>query len=244
MSIADKLTKIAENEQKVYDAGVERVWYGITNGGTREYYYRGFQGWGLSAEGTKPVTDITVVGDGRYMFYNVKNVGTKPIDFKAIEEQQRIRLDFSRCTNAQYLCQNAEIDAFNVMDLSNANANSDALYFLFAESKIRWVEKLIVSENTSKFNTSFYMAKSLTHCIFDGVINKTGLAIPSYTLLDKESITSIINILSDDTSGLSVSINGIPINKAFETAEGKNDGMKSEEWLSLVATKPNWTIAT
>ena len=27
-----------------------------------------------------------------------------------------------------------------------------------------------------------------------------------------------------------------------KTSEGANDGNTSEEWLNLIATKPNWTI--
>lgn len=244
MSIAEKYTTLTEKIPEVYEAGIERMWNSVTNNGARENYSYAFRSWGMSMDTIKPSHDIKVVGDGRSMFRNVKNTGTEPIDLKAVEERQGIKFDFSECTNPQYLFNGANIDTLNVVDLSNANATTDCLYFLFAESKIRWVEKLIVSENTSRFYNSFYQATKLTHCIFEGVINQTGLAIPNYTLLDKESIESIINCLSDDTEGLSVSINRDVINKAFETAEGKNDGLKSEEWLSLVASKPNWTIAT
>ena len=244
MSIADKLTTIAENEQKVYNAAIERMWNGITRDGERTYYYLGFNAWKLSMDTIRPTKDIKVVGDGRSLFRNVKNIGTKPIDLKVIEERQGMKFDFSECTNPQYLFDGAEIEVLNVVDLSNANASVTVLYFIFANSKIKWIEKLIVSENTSKFDTSFYKAHNLTHCIFEGVLNKNGLAIYDYNKLDKESITSIINILSDDTEGLSVYTNRNVIIEAFETSEGANDGIDSEEWLALVASKPNWTIST
>lgn len=244
MSISDKLTEIAENQQKVYDAGIERMWEDITIGGTRTNYYHAFRNGGMSMEGIKPTHDIKVVGDGTEMFRNVKNTGTEPIDLKAVEERQGIKFDFSECTNPYQMFYLSEIDTLNILDLSNANANASCLYFLFAESKIRRIEKLIISENTSKFYSSFYNARSLTHCVFEGVINKTGLALYQYNPLDKESVTSVINVLSDDTEGLSVTMQRGLINKVFETAEGKTDGVTSEEWLSLVATKPNWTIAT
>ena len=244
MSIADKITTLTEKIPEVYDAGIERMWEDITIGGTRTNYYHAFRNGGMSMEGIKPTHDIKVVGDGTEMFRNVKNTGTEPIDLKAVEERQGIKFDFSECTNPYQMFYLSEIDTLNILDLSNANANANCLYFLFADCKIRWIEKLIISENTSKFNTSFYKATDLTHCIFEGVINKTGLIINSYTLLDKESIISIVNCLSDETEGLGVTIHKTSVAKAFETAEGKNDGLNSEEWLSLVATKPNWTIAT
>lgn len=58
----------------------------------------------------------------------------------------------------------------------------------------------------------------------------------------KEGIISTVNALSNATSGLSVGFGLNNVNKAFETSEGANDGSTSEEWLNLVATKPNWTI--
>lgn len=243
MSIADKLTTIAENEQKVYYAAIERMWNGITDYGKKDYS-RAFLNWGMSMDTIRPTKDIKVVGGAVSMLYGVKNIGTEPIDLKVVEERQGMKFDFSECTNPQYLFYKSEIDVVNVVDLSNANQNTEVLYFTFAECALRRIEKIIVSENTAKFALSFYKANNLTHCIFEGVLNKTGLAIHEYNKIDKESITSIINILSDDTEGLSVSINRNVIRKAFETSEGANDGINSEEWLALVASKPNWTIST
>ena len=48
--------------------------------------------------------------------------------------------------------------------------------------------------------------------------------------------------LSTTTTGLTVTFSKTAVDKAFETAEGANDGSTSPEWLALVATRPNWGI--
>ena len=63
------------------------------------------------------------------------------------------------------------------------------------------------------------------------------------TLLDKESLTSIINCLSDSTSGLTVTLSLTAVNKAFEITNGADNGSNSTEWLNLVNTRSNWTIS-
>lgn len=60
--------------------------------------------------------------------------------------------------------------------------------------------------------------------------------------LSKESLESIVNSLSSETSGLTLILKLQAVNKAFETSEGANDGSNSTEWQTLVNTKPNWTI--
>ena len=57
------------------------------------------------------------------------------------------------------------------------------------------------------------------------------------TKLNKESITSVINRLSSGANGLTVTLSLTAVNNAFE---GGRDGT---EWQTLIATKPNWTIA-
>ena len=53
------------------------------------------------------------------------------------------------------------------------------------------------------------------------------------TKLSKASITSIINGLSADTSGNTVTLSKTAVNNAFT----------DDEWATLIATKSNWTIS-
>ena len=47
MSIAEKLKTIAENEQKVYEAGQNVIWDYLTNYGEKTNYSGAFSSWGM-----------------------------------------------------------------------------------------------------------------------------------------------------------------------------------------------------
>jgi hypothetical protein len=59
--------------------------------------------------------------------------------------------------------------------------------------------------------------------------------------LSKASIKSIMDVLSSTTSGLTITLSGAAVDKAFETAEGANDGRESSEWITL-STAKNWYV--
>lgn len=87
----------------------------------------------------------------------------------------------------------------------------------------------------------FDYCRTLTNLTIEGTIGQNGFNA-SWAPLSKASLTSVVNALSSTTTGLTVTVRASAVKKAFETSEGANDGMSSEEWLTLVATKPNWTI--
>lgn len=72
---------------------------------------------------------------------------------------------------------------------------------------------------------------------------KTGLDMTISSNLSKSTIESVMKGLASEESGKGISFLLKVVNKAFETSEGANDGANSIEWQTLVATKPNWTIA-
>ena len=72
MSIAEKLTTIAENEQRVYDAGKNHrtrdFWERITGNGARTNYNNGFRNTDLTGE-TFP-EDLFTIKNSPTLFYN------------------------------------------------------------------------------------------------------------------------------------------------------------------------------
>lgn len=58
------------------------------------------------------------------------------------------------------------------------------------------------------------------------------LNMSSAKVLSKDSITSVINIFSTETSGKAITL----------SLDATNNGSNSTEWQMLVATKTNWTI--
>lgn len=95
------------------------------------------------------------------------------------------------------------------------------------------IDELRSSAN-SKFSTNtFQNCTKLERMNVTGVIANNYFDIHWSTLLNKDSITSIINALSPTTSGLTVTIS--------QTA--KEAAFTADEWAALIATKPNWTIS-
>lgn len=92
------------------------------------------------------------------------------------------------------------------------------------------------------YNYCFTYCTELEHVIFYGTIG-TALSFQYSSKLDKESITSIVSILSTSVSGKTLTLSKAAVNKAFETSEGANDGSTSDEWNTLVASKSNWTVS-
>lgn len=117
----------------------------------------------------------------------------------------------------------------------NATAN-----YMFNASKIENIVELEVNEYTA-FLHLFRQCSNLTHCIITGTIAQNGLDFSACSLLDKPSITSVINSAST-TATITVTLSLKAVNKAFETSEGVNDGSTSEEWLALIGAKQNVTI--
>jgi hypothetical protein len=74
MSVAEKLTTIAENQQKVFDAGArseyDRLWDALQMNGTRTVYAIGFAGHCWTDDVFDPKYPITATTNATYMFWN------------------------------------------------------------------------------------------------------------------------------------------------------------------------------
>lgn len=125
-----------------------------------------------------------------------------------------------------------------IIFLSGGNA-SNAFYNATAMKTIR---PITVVEGVVFGDTCFYRCVSLENISFNGTLDSS-INLQWSTKLNRNSIMSVINALSTTTSGLTVTLSKTAVNKAFETTEGANDGSTSAEWLALVGTKSNWTIA-
>ncbi len=240
MSIAEKLTAIAENEQKVFDSGkqaeYDKFWDDYQQNGNRTNYEYGFSGRGWTDETFKPKYDITPTSDtNMFCFCGVTDM------IKALDNAG-VKLDLSRGVGGSYLLQNTLITRFPTIDASNRRAID---YFFLGNQNLEYVEKVILkSDGSQTFNNySFMNNPNLKDIRFEGVIGKNGFNISSSPLLSKASIESIINALSTVTSGLTVTLSKTAVNNAFETSTGLANGSTSQEWLDLIATKSNWTIS-
>lgn len=108
--------------------------------------------------------------------------------------------------------------------------------------KLKRIPKLIFDGATS-IGDMFLNCYELEELNCEGELAVNGLNLQYSTQLNKASISSVINVLSKTTTGLTVTLSQASVDKAFETSAGANDGNKSAEWLALRATRSNWTIA-
>lgn len=102
------------------------------------------------------------------------------------------------------------------------------------------IPKLIVGGNAS-FNMWFNNCQALTDITIEGSIDVT--ISFAWSPLNKPSIINVFDVLLSTATGQTVTFKKTAVDAAFETSEGANDGGTSDEWNTLVASKPNWTVS-
>ena len=229
MSIAEKLAKIAENEQAVFEAGVkseyDRFWDVYQENGNMTYYAYAFAGVGWTQSVFKPKYNIEPVTPTS-MFSSSSIVDIRP-------QTIGVDVDFSKCTSFYYLCSNSTIKYMGVVDCSSAQSAS--LSYIFSSAKeLVSVEKVIMPEMDSAgfADKSFENAVKLEHICIEGVIHRS-TSLRWSPLLSKASMESMINALSDTAEGQTIT---------FSQA-AKNNAFTDSEWAALIGTKPNWTFS-
>lgn len=243
-----------------YDEGYEAggnnalalMWDALQGSGSRvNYTQTAFEKTNFSARTFKPIYDIRP--DSAYlMFYqcpastaNIRKYGQ--VDMVAVEEEQGIVFDFSAVklfTNA--FC-TLLFSRLSTIDISNATTLERTFYggYHYTTSNkdlmCKRIEHLICSETSPFVTNTFQYHNALEYIGFEGVIAKT--INLGWSPLIKESILKLFGVLSDTATSVTVTLNLNAVNNAFETSKGALDGSTSEEWLNLVATKPNWTVS-
>lgn len=235
MSIAEKFEIIAD---EVYDAGkkaqYDAFWDSFQQNGERTDYRSAF-GAMWTAETFKPKYPIRPT-TANFMFYHNQGGGVHIDDFVEFCKENNVVLDYSQCVEAQYgigcLCS----PHFGTLDFSNATDLQQLFYgHSFGNNQshsVVTIDEFISSEITTYHINTFQHAVNLENIKMSGVVAKD-ITFQHCTKLTKASITSIINVLSNTTSGLTLTLS--------KTA--KENAFTAEEWATLIATKPNWTIS-
>ena len=197
-----------------------------------------FAGRSWNNETFKPTQDLILSGNCNYCFYN--NGANIDLVDRLAELGIQMNTAAMTSTNAVFaycrFTRIGEIDCTKCSVLNSTFANTSTLIT---------INKLIVHENLT-YSSAFYYCSALKEIRIEGVIGQNGLNLQWSKALSKASIESIINALSTNTSGLTVTLSKTAVNKAFETSEGANDGESSSEWGTLGGEsreKKNWTIS-
>lgn len=231
MTVAEKLTKIAENEPKVYEAGkqeyYDKFWNALQYGGRRTMYNYAFMQGGWTTETLKPKYTVTV-NQASYMFYanTVPNLDlSDPI------------YDFSNCTNYNAWLVYSSVVKVPKIDISKISMGANGLFN--GASKLETIVEFALPSTAISYAyptaNTFNNCTSLKNITVSGVIANTGFDLHWSTNLTIESLTSILTALTKDSSlatGKSITLPSAAQAKinADTTAKAQYDSAISAGW--------------
>lgn len=234
--IAEKLASIAANSPRVYEAGersgvqvgTDEMWDNIQNYGNRtnlRYFLADTAFTHIDPKYFIKATNAEGIFGGSV----VETVNWEKFDLSSVASLYNA---FGFCSNLRSIDTELGLSVYTATLLNSVFRNCTSLVRV----------KKITAYPAAVWKDSFTNCTELVEIIFAGTIGANGLDVHWSKDLNKPSLTSIINAYATDIS-LSVTLSRDAVKKAFETSEGANDGDTSEEWNSLIATKPNLTIA-
>ncbi len=242
MSIAEKLSIIAENEQKVYDAGYaagaqsgdggydqgftdgkkaeyDAFWDVFQQNGERTMYNYSFQGPGWTDDTFYPKYNITpsALQYDSYMFRN-----SKITDLKKRLNECGVIIDLSELYHLNHTFYGSAITHLPRITKKYNGVNSSGFNNVFSECRNLISIDSLVCRSADTYRTPFQNCASLTDIKIEGIIGRNGFSVQWSTNLTVESLLSILNALQDktgDTSGTEwvISIGNTNIAKLSET---------------------------
>jgi len=250
MTIAEKLTAIAENMKQMIDAGkqaeYDRFWDDYQKNGNPDGYEAAFAGQRWNSENWKPKYPIklngkTYLSSYRSMFqYFDRGCSNPPL------ELPEGTIDFTYGTRMQSMFENSNISLVEMNVIPQGSGTHDmtgAFRSTDITSRRLHTVKLGVSENTT-FSQTFTNTSELKNVSFvEGSVIGKNIDFQHSINLTKASIENILAVLSTTTSGLTLTLSKAAVNNAFETATDAADGASSQAWNDLIATRANWTIS-
>lgn len=236
MNRAETLKKIAENELRVFSAGYEQ---GKQSAITSSPFYLIGNLQGTFQNLVFPENYEMVLRIKRTpsstsnMFANSTNIKSVKLIADKIKDTDSIGVSKMFQYNK----------SIKTVDLTQWCRKFNGAISNFMESTL--IKRIIGALDFSSV-TGTYMAfansSSLEEIEFVPNSIKISLQFKHSKLLNKTSITSIVNGLDNEITGQTLSLSKTAVDNAFETSAGAADGSTSQEWLDLIATKTNWTI--
>jgi len=200
-------------------------WNVFQANGTRTDYSQAFIGGYFDDSTFKPEYKLNVTNAYR-MFQSAVN----------ITDLSKVEMDFSQCVDFAVTF-GGMAGLTKIGDISTVSADEVYRPFLGCSALVE-VGTFTVKETTT-FNHPFARCEALEEITFAGVIGQD--LDMSYSPLNKASIESIMDCLSETASGKTVTLKSGQVDVAFETSEGAADGR--EVFESLIAEKPNWVFS-
>jgi hypothetical protein len=228
MSIAEKLTTIAENQQSVYDAGkqseYDRFWDTYQQNGNQINYEKVFAGYPWTKEIFRPKYNMRprVAND---MFYYHNFDGT-PYDLVEHLESLGVTLDFSNCA---WLSGAFTYAGFSRVGVIDTRASTSVSSMFTNSPHLITIDKLILKDDGSQTFTAFTNTSKLENIIIEGVIGQP-LNVSWSTKLTHDSLMSIINALQSGVTSKTLTIGTANLAKLTDAEKA-------------IATEKGWTLA-
>lgn len=236
MNIAEKLTAIAENEQKVYDAGYSKAesdfWDGFQNFGNRTRYTYAFDSC-AGFEYINPKYLVKPTSASVYMFSgctNLKRVDGSKFDFSAIPENyteynQGLYALFNKCSSLEEV------------DLDFQPTMSYAYFFAYC-TNLKTIKTIRVSEKSTFGGTvggdCFAGCSALEDVLFEGVIAHN-LSMASCGNLNHRTLLNISDCLKDFVAAGSTTTKTLVLHA--------NAKAKLSDAEKVAITQKGWTLA-
>lgn len=263
-SYAAELKAIAENQQKVYDAGYHQALKlggykeGFENGKKSEYdafwdnyqnygmetgYVRAFGGDCWTEETFKPKYDLTVKdGYAMFAYFAYRNKQTEEKDFKSLKvllAEAGVELTFENCSRIGNLFEGAYITELGVMDFSTVNQASPA-YVFHGCANLHTIEKIILSNVVAfTYQNWFSSCRALENITFEGEI-ANDIDFHWSTMLTWGSIANIIAHLSNTAEGKTLTLSKAAVDEAFKFNVVDGDGTIIDTSYGTDEDNPYW----
>ena len=220
-----KPEQMVDGINKVYKAGKkagnETFWKDISNNYTPTDWGYAFQYCDLANidEPLQPIKSESVTR--MFGYYKGKRI---PNGF-----------DFSSAWDVTHTFRYAEqLEVFQDMNMPNPKSGKGypgTWQFCY---NLETIEVVRCDENTI-FDASFHSCRKLKNITFEGFIGQN-ISFEQSTVLSKDSIEGIINLLSPDVTDKTLTLSSAAVTSAY----GSTD---SSEWFNILSRKPNWTIS-
>lgn len=239
-ALGDYSKGVEDGKQAEYDA----FWDMVQESGKRTEYTYAFSRWASEYIRPKHKVVLTVAGSQKNIFYMnkyIKKIEADYFDFSQLPRGTNDSQAFSYCFTSSTKLEEIE-------DIGLPISYSYAYAFAWC-TELRKIAKITVDANTILSN-AFTSCLKLEDITFAGEIGNS-IDFKDSTLLTKDSITNIINHLSDTASGKTLTLSQTAVATAFEVwsadydGDGKTDawiGNGEEEWYELITPKSNWNI--
>ena len=229
-----------EGEAKGFEDGKESqqsaFMYTFINNIQKSNVFSGaFAGTGWNINTFIPYQSLHMTGQCAYTFY----VNKAAVDLVELFRSRGYEITFQNIANANNMFNASDFIRIPFVSLADNASVSNTFYSC---QRLERIDGITSNETISWQSSTFGACGKLSYLRVEGTIAKGSFNV-AYSPLDKASLTSIVNALSEATTGLTATLRLDAVNKAFETSEGAMDGSTSDEWLALAATKSNWTIS-